>query len=217
MSYCAQKTGLSLRFGLAIALLTILVGCQSVAIISTDPPGSEVFVGGKSIGVTPVQLNAGSGAKVAGGYLAEIRRTGYSRVWVWVPVGLLGLDINLNLKTFANVKVEDKKQSKNSASRIVINRLTAQMLQLQQKMLDEPGDGSDSQKELADLLDSYPDVGSLHFLRAIDQLKGNKFGEARNSLVTAMKYSPKEYDFLALLNLVGNPSGDSKEVKGEAQ
>jgi|GEM_PF-2958404 len=197
----------------------LLVGCQSVAYISTDPPGSTIYVNNRQIGLTPIELNEGAGSKVAGGYLAEVRHPGYSRVWVWIPVGLLGVDVNLNLKPFTAIKVEDRKQAKYSASRIVINKLTAKMLRLQQSMLDDSGDTSGATKDLDELLDAYPEVGSLYFLRAIDELKSNKSNEAKKSLARAMSYSPKEYDFLTLYNLVGGEAaaaGSSNVEKGGA-
>lgn len=201
----------------AIMAVLVLVGCQSVAYISTDPPASAVFVNDRQIGLTPIELNSTVGSKVAGGYLAEIRRPGYSRVWVWVPVGLLGMDINLNLKPFTAVKSEDKKLSRNSASRIVINRLTAQMLKLQQKMLDAGNNEGESTKELAELMEIYPEVGSLYFLRAIDELKVNKTEDAKRSLAKAMSYSPKEYDFLSLYNLVGGKGDPATEKSGDSK
>lgn len=183
-----------------LAAFALLASCQSVAVISTDPPGTEIYSGEKRLGKTPFELKVEALPKPeAGGFLLQLRSPGHSRVWLWIPEGIRGLDLAFNLAPFAVNKEGNESKLKSSASRVVINRVTARLLAVQSGLLQgDAAVGADLEK----LKSEYPDVGSVYFLEAIASLNKSNKSAARESLDRAIFLSPKEYDFLTLYNLV---------------
>lgn len=195
-------------FGL---LLSGLTHCQSTAVISSNPSGVQVYEGDNLLGVTPLTLSLNQLKKqVAGGYLLSVRAAGYSSVNIWIPSWFDGLDLSLNLLPFEVSRLDFVHNVSSHASRREVYQLTAQLLQLQNNVLNRTNAENTADTELSKLLESNPDLGSLHFLKAVVLLQKNNETEAKQFLDRATKLSPREYDFLTLYNLV-----DGKPIKAE--
>lgn len=61
--------------GLLLVFTTVCSGCARQAMILSEPPGAEVLVDGKTIGVTPCVFSYNEGP--GGFYSVELRHQGY--------------------------------------------------------------------------------------------------------------------------------------------
>jgi hypothetical protein len=175
------------------------VGCQTSVRIATTPSGVEVSSDDKVIGETPMTVAVDKlGKEQAGGYLISMHPDGYQRVWIWIPAGVSGLDLSLNLRPFKEQSDENSVTDIGGAgSRQELYRTSALLLTLQSQIL--LGENYDK-KQLDALTTAYPHFGGLQFLQALDLLRSNEKDKAAEKLRKALLASPKEYDFLALYN-----------------
>src|SRR5690606_27075458 len=80
--------------------------------------------------------------------------------------------------------------------------ISDKILKLQQNILI--GSGVDA-GDLDKLIEMNPTLGTLHYLKAVLLLTENKKDEALIYLRDAIRYSPDQPDFIALLNEVAPP------------
>lgn len=181
----------------ALLLGVLVVSCQTSITLNTSPPGTRVLVGNTTIGVTPITLDASKLAKVeAGGHLIRLERDGYKNLWIWVPAGIRGLDLALNLEAFRVSEAEARMIVNESASRDELYELSWDLLRAQTAIFLK----AESSPDLEKLLASYGSLGVVRYLSALEQLRKGDGERALAELEAAVALAPKEPDFLALLN-----------------
>jgi Flp pilus assembly protein TadD len=67
--------------------------------------------------------------------------------------------------------------------------------------------GTDESGGLKEITSNYGDLGSVQYLMALSLIRQGKTEAATQALKTAVKLSPREADFLVLMNEVGRKSG----------
>ena len=182
----------------------MFAACQTTVVLTSDPPGSNVYEGENLLGVTPLTINLKDlKEKKADGFLLGLQKPGYHRVMLWLPGWINGLDVSLNMKPFA-VKDEDgNRPSQSSASRRVVYANTAELFKVQNRILSDQETSPEVLAELDKQMKANPDLGSLAFLKAVVLARQNKDDEAKVLLTRAMQLSPREYDFLSMFNILG--------------
>ena len=174
--------------------------CQSTYNIQTKPEGAEIYAGDKLLGKSPLIISAGDiPTQMAGGVLIQVKSSGYKPINVWLPNSTYNTDYILNLTPFyeradSALGIED-----NSLNRAELYLLSDLLLVMQNNLLR----GTPvKEEELKVLLDTNPTLGSSYFLASLLALQQKKQSNALILLKDAVRYSPSEADFLALLNEV---------------
>lgn len=187
------------------------VGCQTTVVLTSDPPGSNVFDGDNLLGITPLTINLKDlKEKKADGYLLGVQKSGYHRVMLWLPGWINGLDVSLNMKPFIVKEQDANRPSQSSASRRVVYANTADLFKIQNRILSDQETSAEVLVELEKQIEANPDLGSLAFLKAVVLARQNKDDEAKILLTRAMQLSPREYDFLSMYNILGGVSTPEK-------
>lgn len=185
-------------------VLSLLIGgCATKFHLETQPNAIEVFAGDKSLGKTPLDFTASDVPdtyRMAKGVLLRLQDKGYKNLWIWLPAESRHYDVTLNLNPMYRRAAQTSRresQGEIDFSRSDLNRLSDQLLQIQQNLLI--GTTADD-KSLNALFEANPTLGSVYFLKALQALRANQSKESDLLLKDAMRFSPEEYDFLALYN-----------------
>jgi hypothetical protein len=198
-------------------LLTLLLvyngaGCATKALISSSPPGVSLFDGEKKLGDTPLEVSSDTltPSGDTGGFMVRLEKEGYHKVWLWIPKGVRGLNMSVNLQPFL---MNDQKLIK-PTSKAKLDAISANLLSVQQELLL----GQEvSEDRVATLVKNNPEIGTSYFLEAVLLLRKGDKGEAFERLGTAMRLSPNEPDYIALYReLGGDPLKDSGEATKDA-
>lgn len=196
------------RLVLSFAIL-MHVGCATSLKMTSSPPEVTVFEGEQKIGVTPLEITSDKmKTKVANGYLLRLEREGFHKVWVWVPDGIRGLNLVVNLQPF--IKVEDIAKNK-AMSRSEIDGVSARVLSMQKDLLLK---GVVPDDVVAALVTQYPQVGAAHYLAALNLLRKGSKPEATEEAKKAILLSPSEPDYVVLYRELG---GDPAAIESNSQ
>ena len=192
--------------GTTLSWLT-LCSCQTALYLNTSPPGVLVIADNKEIGVTPLALSADKlPTEIAHGHLLGLEKAGYKKISIWIPAGIRGLDISLNMQPFEIRKGEIEELSDQSISRHDLYQLSWDLLRTQTSVFINKSEDP----KLKALVAEFSSVGAVRYLAAVAEInKGNIEGGIKE-LKEAVKLSPKEADFLALLNEISKPKGEEK-------
>jgi hypothetical protein len=133
---------------------------------------------------------------IAGGQLLNLEKPGYKRVSIWIPDGIRGLDISLNLQPFEVRADEAVASVTETASRIELYRLTWDLIRSQSQVLVERKEDP----QIKGLLKDLDSMGAVHYLAAVESINKGNVELAIKELKLAVQLSPKEAEYLALLN-----------------
>ena len=187
-----------------LGISLVFAGCQTSVVLTSDPPGSNVYEGENLLGATPMTINLKElKEKKADGFLLGLQKPGYHRVMVWLPGWINGLDVSINMKPFAVKEQDGNRPSQSSASRRVVYANTADLFKIQNRILSDQETSPEVLAEIDRQIKANPDLGSLAFLKAVVLARQNKDDEAKVLLTRAMQLSPREYDFLSMFNILG--------------
>lgn len=190
----------NIRFFYLAVVLAFLPSCQSTYKIATKPEGAEIYAGDKLLGKSPLTISASDiPTQMAGGVLIQVRNSGYKPISVWLPNSSYNTDYILNLTPFyeradSSIAIED-----NAINRAELYVLSDLLLVMQNSLLHGTPIKED---EVKVLLETNPTLGSSYFLASLLALRQKKQSDALTLLKDAVRYSPAESDFLALLNEV---------------
>ena len=191
--------------------IIFIISCSGKYAVNSKPTGAAILVGTQEVGKTPIELNQSQlGPEVAGGFLLRVEMRGYRNLWIWLPKTARSYKLQLNLNPL--YQSFDKENSKSNlvfseSKRSDLFKLSALLLEQQMLLLD--GAKAD-EKILTNLLEVNPTLGSINFLNALQKLAEKKNEEAIVLLRDAIRYAPKEADFLALLNELDKTNSDKK-------
>ena len=193
-----------LLWSLRLALTLLVTDCSSSYQLLTLPDDAEIFAADKSLGKSPADFSGSDlpeQAKKAGGYLLRVVKAGYRPLYVWVPEGGRSYHFTLNLLPFYQKdRSTDLLEAERDFSTDELNQLADQAMFAQDNLIN----GNTVEAALIqDLIASHPNLGSAHFLKALESLRGNKKDEAKTYLTDAIRFSPLEKDFLSLRNEIG--------------
>jgi hypothetical protein len=197
-----------------------IVSCQTTVVLTSDPPGTNVFDGDKLLGVTPLEINVKDlKEEKADGYLLGMQQSGYYRVMVWIPGWIDDLDVSINMKPFIVSEQGGNRPTESSASRRLVYANTAELFKIQNRVLSDQDVSPEVIAELDKQIKDNPNLGSLAFLKAVVLARQNKDDEAKILLTRAMQLSPREYDFLSMYNILGgvDSTGKSDEAAKPAE
>jgi hypothetical protein len=185
---------------LLVATAALAAACATRATISSSPPGVEIYESDKKLGVTPLEITSETlKAGDDGGYLLRLERSGYHSVWLWIPRGVRGLNLSVNLQPF--LMKEDAAPVQ--VAKAELDVVSAEMLGLQQSLL--LGDSVPAAR-LEALTKAHPDLATSYFLQALYALRQGDQTGARTGLETAMRLAPSEPDYIAAYrDLGGDP------------
>lgn len=199
---------------LLILGLALTTGCQSMVEIITIPPGSEVLIGDRSVGKSPVTLDQKSlsAAKTNAGYLLTLRQSEQDDILVLVPekYGTIKLTLNLRPYELANqtaLATDEDKQSNAAGTHLSrrkrLDQDSADFLRQQTRIFEgEPGDKSVLQRLRAD----RPAGGGAVFLEAMTlYLEGNE-APADAALKKAAELNAADVDVRVILEQIRQKS-----------
>lgn len=186
--------------------------CATKATISSSPPGASVYAGDTKLGITPLEVSSENMKEsVADGYLLRFEREGFHRLWVWVPDGVRGMNVILNMQPFAVTETMAAK----AIPRAEIDAISARILGMQRDLLLK---GAVDDESMQALLGEFPEVGAVHYLSAVNHLRKGDKSEALKSARLALKHSPGEPDYVVLYReLGGDPIVAASEASSGAQ
>lgn len=189
------------------SILFLASACATTYDIRTKPSGSKVYVGTQLIGTSPLNFSSVNASSLeGGGVLARVEAEGHQKLFVWLPNDGRHYDLTFNLTPFFRRERIDNLVGDLETNRLDLYRVSDTLLHLQAALMT----GTDPKKtsldqEIQRLTAANPTMGSVYFLDALRLLRDGKKEDGMRALETALKFSPNEYDFLALLN----------EIKGE--
>lgn len=185
-------------FIFAAFLAVQAIGCATTYELKTKPDGANIVAEGKVLGKTPFEFTSDQvSTKSANGILVRLEKDGFKPIWLWMPEGLQNYNVSVNLTPFyqrvsSQVKIDDHEMDRNDLYRLTDILLNAQKNLLMDEKIDE--------KNISALSEANPTLGSMHFLEALRLLKKGQKKEAIIHLRDAVRFSPGEFDFLALYN-----------------
>lgn len=195
-----------------LLFFSLLTSCAVKYRIDSKPTAAKIFAGTKELGVAPLDVDIGQlGEEVAGGYILRVEKRGYRNVWIWLPKASQAYSLLLNLNPL--YQSLNKEESK---SKLVFSEVKrTDMFKLSALLMDQQGLLLSSEKAdakiIENLLEVNPTLGSVNFLAALLRLSEDKKEEAITLLRDAVRYAPREEDFLAILNeLEGEKVGEKK-------
>ncbi len=189
-----------------LLLLACMVtgACSTGYMLSTTPPKADIFEGDKLIGKSPMFIDFSDlSNEMAGGHLLKINHPGFDTVHVWVPKGVRGASVTVNLQPFNSNVAEGVSEFALKPSQI--NEMTTKMLASQLSLLlkeDKPLDIKLDQPE-------YRDIGSVYWLFSLQEINQGNNQKAISLLRDAIRLSPKEVDFYIVYNQIG---GDPDKI-----
>jgi tetratricopeptide (TPR) repeat protein len=190
----------------SLLLALAATACSTTYDLKTKPPGAQVMAGSKVLGKTPlVFADSDVSDEQAGGILVRLMAEGFKPLWVWLPKDNHDYDLTINLNPFYMHAQREKLQRDFEIARPDLYRLSDSLLAAQNALLH--GDEGAKAEDLRKLLEANPTLGSAHFLYALRLLREGKTEESLVALRDAMRFSPSEYDFLALYNEVKAAGG----------
>lgn len=188
---------------LLILFVMLSTACASTMNMASSPPEVEVSYKGKVLGKTPFLVDFGSlEADENGGFLMEMKKTDYRKVWLWIPKGIRGITMNINMQPFF-IKDDEQKTVALKLPKTILNKNGAEILKMQTALLAEQ---AVDDAQLTKLMKANPESGAHLYLAALSDLRSNKKEQAIAKLKDAVRFSPGESDYIALLAELGvNP------------
>lgn len=183
-----------------------LSSCITNLNLSSSPPGAEVFVGDKKIGVTPLEIGSSDLTEESGGgYIMSLQYPGYDKVWLWIPFGFRNLTTNINLLPFrAGKNTEVLQFSRADADQKLEKMMMFQTELLVRKSSDVP----------EDLSTEFPLTAAGHYLQALNLLNRGDTASAKESLLKALLISPNDSTYVGVYReLGGDPVRDVEQAQ----
>lgn len=167
-----------------------------------------MYIGETLLGETPLELSADqlTGDQGKGSFL-RLEKTGYKRVWLWLPKSSYDRELKLNINPFFVKKAKTNHSLTHQISPLKLNELADSLLLFQSELL--LGNTIEDQK-LDAVLKSNPYLASAHFLASLQSMLKNDQQKAQEYIQDAVRYNSQQTDFQMLLNEIAPQStGDS--------